>query len=397
MRWWVFARSLLPFTALFLYLSNKVTYDTSLRNIKQHRSKENPASIRISHGGAWTSNAEYYSGNITTVTRVAESFPQVPVERISKSPIKSCIFEETSLTGSTRFLTREQSRRGIKHRSIEASVEELGSIDVLISRCYGSISSPLFNFNKFQCIPGLKFWVYEKCMVEMYKPPEHMLPCFYVIPYNFYSGLSGTLLSHIINNFDNLANFTVSLKDAAKKLYRNNALLNLELHLSTVKRCTGFINLSEQPVLAKNYRSGRSFRPVSFNYGKHIPEKSALHPLTFLKKTKDRATERYCERFTRYTCKKCSGSIIATRQQLLLSRMRILRYPRSEYLSLRNWTFTKKQESSHIAGFDLLRDEYGFEYSYSLIFTCYQAVDNSLMRKIRASRFPIVHCYDYTC
>lgn len=386
---WRFAPSLLVFAALLLYLSHKVTHNTSsLRKIKKHLSEEKPNSFRRSHGGAWTSNAEYYSGNITTVTRVGESFPQAPVERVSKSPIKSCTFEETNLTGSTRFLTREQSRRGIKHRSIEASVEELGSIDVLITRCYGSISTPLFNFNKFQCIPGLKFWVYEKCPIEMYKPPEHMLPCFHVIPYDFYSGLSGTLLSHIINNFDNLANFTVSLKDVGKKLYRNNALLNLELHLATVKRCTGFVNLSEQPVLARNFRSGRSFRPVSFNYGKHIPEESALHPLTFLKKTKDRDTERYCERFTRYTCKKCSGSIIATRQQLLLSRKRILRYPRSEYLSLRNWTYTKKH---------LRRDEYGFEYSYSLMFTCYQAVDSSLMRKIRANRFPIMHCYDYIC
>lgn len=392
-----FAATLLPFAALLLYLSHKVAHDTSSVRRKEHHFEEKPTSIKIRRDDTWTRNAENYSVDITTVTEQVESSPQLAIERSLKSPVGSCVFEDTNFTGSTRFLPREISVRGNGRRSIEASVKELGSIDVLISRCHGSIHPQLFKFNKFKCIPGLKFWVYEKCPIEMYKPPKHMLPCVHVIPYNFYSGLSGTLLSHIVDNYENLANFTVTLKDTAKKLYRNDALLNLELHLATVRSCTGFINLSEQPVLARDYRKGRSFRPVSFNYGKNIPEMSTLDPLTFLKKTKERSTQRYCERFTRYTCKKCAASIIATRQQMLLSRTRILRYPRAEYLLLRKWTYTRKQNSSGENGLDLRSDKYGFEYSYSLIFTCYQTVDKLLMRKMRRSEYPIIHCYDSTC
>ena len=69
-----------------------------------------------------------------------EKGPQIFVQKSSKTQVKSCIFEDANFTGSTRFLSREKSRRGIKRRSIKASVEALGSIDVLITRCYGSIS-----------------------------------------------------------------------------------------------------------------------------------------------------------------------------------------------------------------------------------------------------------------
>lgn len=328
----------------------------------------------------------------TTSTSNSLEVPELPIR------VKNCVFEDTKFTGSTKFLSRNRSlKKGEKVRSIKASIRELGSIDVLISRCHGSIHPHLFKFDNFQCIPGLKFWVYEKCPVEMYKPPEHMLPCIRVIPYNFYTGLSGTLLSHIVGNYDNLANFTVNLKDTAKKLYMNDALLNLKLHLSTVKSCTGFLGLSDQPVLARKFRRGRSFRAVSFNYGKHIPEMRLLDPLTFLRKTKDMGTQGYCEKFTRYTCRKCTASLVSTRQQLLLSRTRILRYPRVEYLSLQNWTYALKQKSSSSGGNGIRRDDYGFEYTYSIIFTCYQIMDKSLMRRIHRGEFPIVHCHDSTC
>ena len=319
------------------------------------------------------------------------------LQRDFRSPVKSCVFKEENFSTSTKFLSRERSALGVKVRSIKASIQELGSVDVLISRCYGSIHPHLFKFNNFQCIHGLNFWVHEKCPIETYKPPNHILPCVHAIPYNFYSGLSGTLFTHIIENYHNLANFTISLKDSPKKLYMRDALLNLKLHLSTVKRCTGFINLSEQPVLVRNYRIGRSFRPVSFMYGKHIPELCLLDSKTFLRKTTDENTRTYCKTFTRYTCKKCIGTLIALRQQILLSKTRILRYPRAKYLALRNWTYTRKQKSSHVHGFDLHRDKYGFEHSYSIIFTYYQAMSDSIMRKMRRSEIPVAHCYDSAC
>lgn len=304
-------------------------------------------------------------------------------------PTELCFSKNKPLTGSSTFKFRESYLGEERVRSFQESISELGSIDVLISRCRGSIHGEIFNLQNFRCIPRLTFWIYEKCPTQPYVPPTHMTSCVLVVPYNKFSGLGGTLFTHIINHYEELANFTVNLKDNGKKLYKRNALLNLQLHLSIVTRCTGFLNLSDQPILAENDSWNNPPRAVAFNYGKNIPEVSSMEPGTFLIKKDERTeryTQKYCETVMRYTCRSCAGSLIANRQQILLSNNRIRWLPLNEYYDLRNFTYTEEPGSRV--------DNYGFEYSYSIIFACYQTMTKKLLRKIRRKRFPIIQCFD---
>ena len=144
-----------------------------------------------------------------------------------------------------------------------------------------------------------------------------------------------------------------------------------------------------QPILSENDSWNNPPRAVAFNYGKHIPEVSSMEPGTFLIKKDERTeryTQKYCETVMRYTCRSCAGSLIANRQQILLSNNRIRWLPLNEYYDLRNFTYTEEPGSRV--------DKYGFEYSYSIIFACYQTMTKKLLRKIRRKRFPITQCFD---
>ena len=107
-----------------------------------------------------------------------------------------CQVKKASMLSSTVFKSRKISARNEKIRSHEESLKELGSVDVLISHCTGAIHPTPFNFLDFQCISGLKFWVYEKCSAS-YFPPPHLQNCICTVPVNHFTGLSGTLFSHI--------------------------------------------------------------------------------------------------------------------------------------------------------------------------------------------------------
>ena len=57
----------------------------------------------------------------------------------------------------------------------------------------------------------------------------------------------------------------------------------------------------------------------------------------------------------------------------------------------------KMEKRSRILN-DVISDGYGFEYTYSIIFSCYQTVNTKIISKLkRGGSFPFIHCRDNFC
>ena len=109
--------------------------------------------------------------------------------------------------------------------------------------------------------------MYEKCSSK-YTVPKNAKDCVTVVDdsdSHTYSGIPGTLFTHVLKKWDNgLADFTVVLKDGRKHLHGGDAILNLEMHLSTITNCTGFMNVGDVPakVQGKIPRKNRDIRAI---------------------------------------------------------------------------------------------------------------------------------------
>ena len=173
-----------------------------------------------------------------------------------------------------------------------------------------------------------------------------------------------------------------------KHLHGGDAILNLEMHLSTITNSTGFLNVGDVPakVQGKIPRKDRDIRAIGSYVSKRIPSKVNSKGLEVMGKFAKKFNLHYCEKFERYTCKKCEGALVSLRQQSLISKSRILRLPKSEYHLLRSLTRTKDNT--------VREDGFGFEKMYSILFACYEKLTPSLINKLRKKRFPHVVCDD---
>jgi len=129
-----------------------------------------------------------------------------------------------------------------------------------------------------------------------------------------------------------------SLEDTIHHLHKEDAFLNLKMHLATATPHTGFINIADTPhqeLLARKWKVPRDSRAVSFHTNKHIPPNLDKNFLDASKKAK-RETAHYCFKFRRYICTgTCRGIAVANRRQMLLSRKRISALSVAEYVHLR--------------------------------------------------------------
>ena len=311
------------------------------------------------------------------------------------------------LVKSTKFgyyddVVFAEKMRNFTNRTLWEIANELRgrTIDVLISRCEldGETDdpkrNPVFRMNDartFQCASSVRFYVYEKC-ASKYTVPKNARDCVMVVDdsdSHMYSGIPGTLFTHVLRNWDKgLADFTVVLKDGSKHLHGGDAILNLEMHLSTITNNTGFLNVGDVPakVQGKIPRKDRDIRAIGSYVSKRIPSKVNSKGLEVMGKFAKKFNLHYCEKFERYTCKKCEGALVSLRQQSLISKSRILRLPKSEYHLLRSLTRTKDNT--------VREDGFGFEKMYSILFACYEKLTPSLINKLRKKRFPHVVCDD---
>ena len=295
-----------------------------------------------------------------------------------------------------------EKMKNSKIRTLWETANELGgrTVDVLISRCEldGETDdpkrNPFFRMNDaktFRCASNVRFYVYEKC-ASKYTVPKNAKDCVTVVDdsdSHTYSGIPGTLFTHVLKKWDNgLADFTIVLKDGRKHLHGGDAILNLEMHLSTITNCTGFMNVGDVPakVQGKIPRKNRDIRAIGTYVSKRIPSKVNAQGLDNVAKFARKFNLHYCEKFERYTCKKCEGALVSLRQQSLISKSRIKRLSKSEYYLLQSLTRTKDNT--------VREDGFGFEKLYSILFACYQKLTPSLIGKLKKNRFPHIVCDD---
>ena len=156
-----------------------------------------------------------------------------------------------------------EKMKNSKIRTLWETANELGgrTVDVLISRCEldGETDdpkrNPFFRMNDaktFRCASNVRFYVYEKC-ASKYTVPKNAKDCVTVVDdsdSHTYSGIPGTLFTHVLKKWDNgLADFTVVLKDGRKHLHGGDAILNLEMHLSTITNSVSYTHLTLPTIL----------------------------------------------------------------------------------------------------------------------------------------------------
>jgi len=187
-----------------------------------------------------------------------------------------------------------------------------------------------------------------------------------------------------------LADFTVVLKDTAKHLHDGDAIMSLEKHLAMVTNCTGFLNIGDVDVHKQVEFHGkkkfRDFRAVASYVSKKIPNVNKQNGLTTFDKYSRKFNVHYCKKFERYTCQPCQGALVTLRQQSLLSRRRIKRLPKSEYIQMQKMTKSYTQK--------LKEHSFGFERMYAILFACWQKLTPSLVSRLHKYQFPNVICDD---
>ena len=194
-------------------------------------------------------------------------------------------------------------------------------------------------------VPNARFYVYEKC-ASKYTVPKNAKDCVTVVDdsdSHTYSGIPGTLFTHVLKNGTMDWQISQSCLKTVETPHGGDAILNLEMHLSTITNCTGFMNVGDVPakVQGKIPRKNRDIRAIGTYVSKRIPSKVNAQGLDNVAKFARKFNLHYCEKFERYTCKKCEGALVSLRQQSLISKSRIKRLSKSEYYLLQSLTRTK--------------------------------------------------------
>lgn len=218
------------------------------------------------------------------------------------------------------------------------------------------------------CNKNMRIYIYFKCIGKIPQLTEGNpgISCFWQIYLlsQRYSGMGGTIKYHLYNNYNNLTNYTLFIKDNNRKsaglstLQKiGSALLNVKFHGNTIR----FMSLSDVPpsyhsivrIHSEKTRSVR--RSISF-----LDEKM----LQSLRRNSTSPISKYCRLFEYFTCTACKSVWIPIRSQFLVSADAVQQIDRDE--------------------FNIMTSEH-YEYTWAILFNCFR-------EKLKKGRYPFFAC-----
>lgn len=243
---------------------------------------------------------------------------------------------------------------------IEAFAAE-HSVDLVLGQC----SSDVGWLERLNPSERLRIFVYAKCGNPTTRFVESPYLKVVQLTDKRFHGMQGTVKHYIYENYNDLGDFAIFMKDNNRKQLGLTLLQRLALVVQSAGANTGFINLSDLPVQLHHHKwHKRTSKSSSTRLA--IVGSGSADSRGF---PKDFDTGKFCALFKRLTCRNdCNNALIPIRTQFVLSRKRMLSLPK--------------------AAFDIALADGFSEYTWAFAFNCYQDY------KKDATGYPYIICAD---
>lgn len=228
---------------------------------------------------------------------------------------------------------------------------------------------------RLYCSENLRVYIYLKC-----DTPEHNLSpelpqrsprgysCIYqiLLRTSIYYGQAGTIKYHLYNNYHNLTEYILFIKDNSRKtaglsfMQRiGSAVLNIEHHSNRIR----FMTLSDVP---PSYHSTmRVHNQKSRSVRRSLPP-SDEKLLLSSGSNSSLQISKYCRIFEQFTCSSCKGVWIPVRSQFIVSANAV-------------WGINQDE-------FNIATSEHS-EYTWAILFNCF-----SEKRTFKKGGYPFFAC-----